>query len=118
VGLNFTKITESSNRKYIFLNPDQETKETITSLRERALEATKGIGLETIDGTPAKYPFDPHISIIKLDPSEVSLAMEIIGNDFEPIETDAELYEISKQDGGEDGFFHFPIVKEISLGLR
>jgi hypothetical protein len=94
--LTFFSFSPSETGNYIFLNLDKKSKEIIFSLHERAFAVTKAIGLEGQGGLPPKYAYDTHISIIKLQPEEVSLAMEIISEDFSGITTRVESYEVTR----------------------
>jgi len=111
--LRFTNFSPSETGNYIFLNLDKKSKEIIFTLHERAFSATKNIGSEGQGGLPPKYAYDPHISIIKLQPAEVSLAMEIISEDFSKITTSVESYEITRQKDNDNGFSDFPVIQEI-----
>ncbi len=113
--LKFSSFSPSETGNYIFLNLDKKSKEIIFSLHERALAITKGIGLKSQGGLPPKYIYDPHISIIKLQPEEVFLAMKIISEDFSGITTKVESYEITRQKDNENRFSDFPIIREIML---
>ncbi|MFA6495034.1 MAG: 2'-5' RNA ligase family protein [Candidatus Paceibacterota bacterium] len=113
--LAFVGFSPSETGDYIFLNLSEESKETLRALHKRALATTKGVGFEGIGGLPPKYAYDPHISIIKLQPKEVSLAMEIIGGGFSRAAMKVNSYEVTRQENDKLGFGNFPALKEIRL---
>jgi hypothetical protein len=113
--LIFSSLSISKDKDYIFLNPNEKSKEIISSLHKRAFITTKDIGFENHNGLSLKYLYNPHISIIKLQPEQIPLAMEIIGNDFSDFALRMESYEITRQKDRESGFSDFPIIQKINL---
>lgn len=113
--LEFSSFSVAETGNYIFLNLNNESRKRLFALHERALTATKGIGMETHSGLPEKYPYDPHISIIKLQSEEVTRALKLIEKDFLGIKISVKIYEIVRQEDKENGFSNFPTIRKINL---
>lgn len=112
--LKFTTVGPTKGLNYIFLYLDEDSKAFLRNMNTHALNATKGMGLETIDGTPIKYPYLPHISIIKLYPEHVEEALRIIGNNFLPIDINISTLEITQELESDEGII-FPRICRLDL---
>lgn len=114
--LNFQSIIKAELGTYIFLEPDVSSRNRLIELREKALIKSKGIGFETPNNEPAKYPYEPHISIIKLANSEeVSSTLHFLVSEFIPIQTTIRALYISKEARRADGYADFPTIATINL---
>jgi hypothetical protein len=113
--ITFTSFAPAETGNYIFLNLDTESREKILTLSRRAFQATKGIGFEGHGGTAPKYPYDPHISIIKLENGNIDKALSLINCDFSSITMTVEGFELTRESLNEQGFGEFPIVARINL---
>jgi 2'-5' RNA ligase len=114
-ALTFAGFAPSETNNYIFLNFEEASKNNIFELNKHILTATKKYGNETPGGLPARYPFDPHISIIKLKPFEVKKALHAIRDDFAGEKMLVTELEITRENRREDGFGEFPVVAKIKL---
>jgi len=101
--------------KYIFLTLAPESRERMFSLHERLFRATKGIGSEGMHGPTPKYPYDPHISLIKVQPEEMPQAIQLIQEDLGGVVTPVTRYELTRQKEDEKGFSTFPVMLSIDL---
>ena len=113
--LEFSHISPSQTKNYIFLFPTKESQEIILSLRKRAIAATIGVGSEESNGDFIKYLYEPHISLIKLDPSEIDPALKLININFDSLKMIVNKYEITRQDQIENGFSNFPVIGKINF---
>lgn len=102
--------------KYIFLMLSVESRERLIDLHERTFHVTKGIGSEGMEGkAKPKYPYDPHVSVIKVQPEEMTEALKLIKEDFSGIRMPVTRYELTRQKEDEKGFSTFPVMLEINL---
>lgn len=116
--LEFTHLSathSSTGGAYIFLNVSEQSKEALTTLHERALKAAQSIGSEGKNGGPAKYAFDPHISIIKLPQEEAEAALKQINKSFHGVTMPVQKYVVTYQKPRDTNFSDFPIIAEINL---
>ncbi len=112
--IKFTKLEPTTSGKYIFLNLETKSREYILELNTKTRAATKGIGNETIDGLPTRYPFDPHISIIKLEPHETQKALDLL-DQIELAPMLIQQLEVSVESRDENGYATFPIKLVLNL---
>ena len=116
--LEFTDFRPSDTQDYIFLHLSPESERKIIELHERAFKVTKDIGLEIQTGNKFRrlnYNYNPHISIIKLNPEEVAKAIGMIKNDFSGVRMFVSSFYITRQTDNKDGFSDFPTIDEIKL---
>ena len=114
--LEFSGFNASDTGNYIFLNFSKETRENIFDLNNKTKKVTKGIGDETPGGLPSKYPYDPHISIIKLEESQVELALELLNDEFDISTMLVEELEVSVEHREETGYATFS--QDLLLKLK
>src|SRR3972149_11351622 len=114
--LELSTFVPSDQGTYIFLNFSKKSVDKIFELNKRAIESTKGIGFEVQHGEDKpKYPYFPHISIIKLEDHEVTEAINLIRDDLNGLKMPVRKYEIMVQKDNKKGFAHFPTIREINL---
>jgi len=116
--LEFTDFRPSDTQDYIFLHLSPESERKIIELHERAFKVTQDIGLEIQTGNKFRrlnYNYNPHISIIKLNPEEVAKAIGMIKNDFSGVRMFVSSFYITRQTDNKDGFSDFPTIDEIKL---
>jgi len=104
--------SESLN-SYIFLNLDTQSKQILFDLNSRAIDVTRNITSEL--GTASKYPYEPHISILKVKREEVAEAFKIVLENFLEVKMEVTKYEITRQQRDPNGFSIFPVIGEINL---
>ncbi len=110
---NFS-ISDTGN--YVFLNLSLESTQYIYDLHERMLKASMGVGFENQNNDPVpKYPYHPHLSIIKLPLEHAQQALSLLKTDLVGIKMPVSEYFITRQQIDEKGFSTFPIVLEINL---
>ena len=114
--LELSSFGASKTGNYIFLNFTDETRNKIYDLNDEAKRATKGIGEETPGGLPPKYPYDPHISIIKLEESQVELALELLNDEFDIPTMLVRKLEVTVEHRDETGFATFS--QDLLLKLK
>lgn len=132
-GVELTRFTRSLEGEYIFCDINEVAKRRLLNLRERFFEMGKGIHkieilqkyllnwhmytererfLLKTTGTP--YEFEPHVSVVKLNPIDTAKAIEglggkgILGKKFKVKE-----FMLSSQ--SEDPKDQYPIVKVIKV---
>jgi len=114
--LRVEAITKASQGTYLFLDLDTKSKQHLVEMRATALTATKGIGYETPHNEPARYQYDPHISLVKLfDHSQLNGALKLLAGKFSPIETVIDSLYITKESRRADGYADFPVIEQIQL---
>lgn len=113
--LEFSHCSLSKEGNYIFIHFSEESRKKLFELHRRAFKATEGIGYEGQGGLPPKYDYDPHLSVIKLEPTESARAVALINTDFHGVRMAVKLYEITRQQEDENGFSNFPVVGKIFL---
>lgn len=113
----FTKFEASSTGNYIFLNLDQPSREKIFELSRRAFNATVGIGNEGQGGNPPKYPFDPHVSVIKLNPNDMKKALTLVNKKTVNFCMTVTNFEITRELSDGSGYSKFPVVATISCSI-
>lgn len=114
--LGFSKFVSSQNGNFIFLNFSEETTDKILTLNSRALQCSKGIGFEVQGGADEpKYPYFPHISIIKLSDDEIEEAMSLMRDNLCGMKMLVQTYEITVQKDDKKGFAYFPGICKIDL---
>lgn len=114
--IKFAGLRPSGTQDYIFLHLSPESEQKVIELHERAFDATKDIGLEIQTGPKFRhFDYNPHISIIKLTPEEVTKAIGMIKNDFSGIKTLVSSFYITRQTDNKNGFSDFPTINEIKL---
>ncbi len=80
------------------------------------MRASEGIGSRGRDGAPPKYPYDPHISIVKLEPGEMmAKALERIVHNMASVKMPVTTLEVTRQETRPDGFSVFPVIAQIKL---
>jgi 2'-5' RNA ligase len=132
--IKFTDFTTSSNQKYIFLDLTESSRKIMFGLREAFLTKTGKIHkvkipqkyldnwgtysshekqLLKVTGSP--YEYEPHVSIVKLDPASVEKALEVArstthvgGKSFKVTE-----FVVSGQSESPDE--QFPVLKIIKI---
>ena len=113
--LTFSGFAASETGSYVFLHLSPESREKMFALHLRAMESTRGIGGEGSNGQPPKYPYDPHISIIKLPPEKKTAALARITDDFSHVRMAVTRYEMTREQLRETGFADFPRIGSIEL---
>ena len=111
----FTTFSPSVTGNYIFLNLDQESKKRIIELNRYIKDNTKDIGFESPKNLPPKYPFDPHISIIKLEEYQIQRALNLINENFNNVSMAVTEFELTVEKRDEKGFAYFPVELIINL---
>jgi len=131
--VSFSTFELSTDKRYIFLEPDTPSKEKVMELRKRFEKETKDKFTIEIPGkykekwdtytneekeqlkqTGSPYLFEPHVSIVKLDPAESEKAlMEIKDNKILKESFIVDEFHISGQ--SVDPMNQFPILKKILL---
>jgi len=131
--VSFSTFELSADKRYIFLEPDTSSKEKIMTLRKRFEKETKDkftIEIpekyrekwytytdeekERLKQTGSPYVFEPHVSIVKLDPTESEKALsEIKDNKILKEFFIVDEFHISGQ--SEDPMNEYPILKKILL---
>ena len=106
--ITLTEFAPSPTNNYIFLNIDEESRKTIFELNRKIKEVTKGIGNESPKGLPPKYPYDPHISIIKLEEYQIKKALQLLNENFSNVQMIVESFELTVEKRDESGFASFP----------
>ncbi len=112
--LECSHLAPSEGNTYIFLHFTEESKQRLFAIHERAVNVTQEIGSEGKDGLPAKYAFDPHISIIKILPENMNDALALIEMKLN-IEITVDSYEITRQLEDGAGFTSYPVIANIFL---
>ena len=113
--ITFTRFESAETGNYIFLNLDTESREKLFALSERAFQVTRGVGFEGHGGLAPKYPYDPHISVIKLETEEINHALGLINKDLSNLKMRASAFEITRGQLNDKGFGEFPVVATINL---
>lgn len=106
--ITFTEFAPSPTNNYIFLNLDEQSRSTIFELNRKIKEVTNGIGNESLKGLPPKYPYDPHISIIKLKDYQIKKALQLLNDSFGNVQMVVESFELTVEKRDESGFASFP----------
>lgn len=114
--IEFTKFEPSPTGNYIFLNLSKNTRDHISKLNEEVKRISKGIGNESPKGLPPKYPYDPHISIIKLESYQIQEALNMLNDEFKVSSMKVDELELTVEKRDETGFASFP--QELVLKLR
>lgn len=101
---------------YIFLEPDLPSKKLFKGLHSRALRHAKKLGYEgyTI-GRVHQYPFNPHLSVIKLDPEKISKAFDAVKNRKFEIKMPVNEYILGRQVRKKNGLDNFKTLGTIKL---
>ena len=114
--LEFSDFSLSHEQKYIFLNVTKESRKTLFDVHTRAMNATIGIGSEGMHGaTIPKYEYDPHLSIMKLNPEDAVRAINQIKKDFAGLKMHVTRFELTRQKDDEKGYATFPVIAEVQL---
>jgi hypothetical protein len=114
--LEFGEFKSSQSGDYVFLHLNDLSRQKLFELHERAFRVVHDIGLEEhSDKKFRHFEYDPHISIIKIEPEKVAEALEQIKNDFRGLKMSVTKYVITRQVDDEKGFSVFPIIKTIEL---
>lgn len=113
--IEFDDFTLSSDRRYIFLNLNKPSREKIFKLYNRAMKVAKKIGAEGMQGNPPKYPYFPHISIIKLDEKDACKAIRMILHNLKGRKMLVTKLEITRQQDDDGGFAYFPSISVLDL---
>jgi 2'-5' RNA ligase len=113
--IEFAGFGRAETGNYIFLNLTEESRAKLFDLHERTFLATKEIGFEGHNGEAPRYPYDPHISIIKIKAEEIEEALKLLNDDFKGTKMVVKSYEITREELDERGFGNFPRIKEIKL---
>jgi hypothetical protein len=132
--VTFDHFELSEEKKYIFLNLDRSSEEKILDLRKKFEKETEekfkieipqkyleiwdsftNAEKERLKDCGSPHQFEPHISIVKLNPEDSGKALEeakgcdILGKSFE-----IKKFQISGQ--SEDPDNQYPVLKEIVVG--
>jgi 2'-5' RNA ligase len=108
--------SDAQEGKYIFLTLTLESQRKLFNIHERAFGVTEEIGSEGMEGaTKPKYPYHPHVSVIKVQTEEMPEALKLIKEDFSGVTMPVTHYEVTRQKEDEKGFSTFPVVLEINL---
>lgn len=107
--ITFTEFAPSPTNNYIFLNLDEQSRNTIFELNRKIKEVTKRIGNEALNGLPPKYPYDPHISIIKLEEYQVEKALQLLNESFNNVQMTVESFELTVEERDHTGYASFPV---------
>lgn len=113
--LEFADFKLAETNDYVFLHLSPESRQKMFDIHEQAFRATKDIGSETPNGKFRHFPYDPHISIIKIEPEQAMKALSEIQKNMSGVQMPVTKYEITKQIDDENGFANFPIICEIDL---
>lgn len=113
--LEFSDFRLAATGDYIFLHLSPESTKKMFEIHERALKATTDIGTEIPPGKFRHFSYDPHISIIKLEPENATKALSAIQKDMLGVKMPVTKYVLTKQTDDEKGFSNFPVVCEIGL---
>ncbi len=114
--LEFSDFSLSDTKDYIFLHLSKKSRRLLFKLHERVFRVTKDIGLEEQSNNKFRhFEYDPHISILKVEPTEAEKALSLIEKDFSGVKTQALQYEITQQTDNKEGFSTFPVIYEINL---
>ncbi len=114
--LTFADFSPSPTNEYIFLNVDKDSQKRLRDMHARAFAVTRGIGTAGQNGIDIpKYPYVPHVSIIKLQPEETEKSLRLIAHELSGITMPVKNLEITTQKDMENGFSIFPIIATIEL---
>jgi hypothetical protein len=132
-SVSFSAFELSTDKRYIFLEPDVQSKEKIMELRKRFEKEIKDkfkIEIprkyiekwetytddekERLQQTGSPYLFEPHVSIVKLDPTESENALKEIQNN-KILEESFVVDEFHISGQSEDPLNEYPILKKIQL---
>ncbi|MBI4160282.1 MAG: hypothetical protein HY506_00045 [Candidatus Yanofskybacteria bacterium] len=114
--LEFADFRPAPTNDYIFLHLSNVSREKLFALHERAFLVTKGIGLEIPSGNKFRYfPYDPHVSLIRLDPQNMPGALQFLRQDLKGERMAVTQYVITRQTDDENGFSNFPEIHKINL---
>jgi len=114
--LEFSNFVISDNGTYICLNFSKETTKKVFELHKRAKRATKDVGALGMNGeAKPRYPFYPHLSIIKLKEDEAKKALKMIKKNLKGSKVQVQKYEITAQEDDTTGFTNFQTIKRIVL---
>lgn len=114
--LEFSDFRQCATGDYIFLYLAHESRQRLLEMHERALCITRGIGLE--EQTPKRFRsfvYEPHISIMKLEPVSVPAALPLLSYNFVGTKMPVIAYDITRHTEDETGFATFPVVCAIEL---
>ncbi len=124
--VTFSGIYPSKRGNYLFLYLTPDSEALLKALHCRALDATAGIGVLRQTDRPdrPRYEYHPHVSIIKMDASQVRDAEQVVfqkeGEEpeergFTGLVMPVQFLELVRQEDDEQGFPRFPVVQAMEL---
>lgn len=111
--ITFSACVISVSGTSLFLVPDAPSRAALMLLHERALRVAGMIGNAESGGAPERYPFEPHITLIKVAPEHAGEAREFVGDRLNGLTTSVESYHITVDDPDRTGAF--VVVASLSL---